>query len=599
MMQWYEMLYLIGVFIAALIAATLTVYAWHHRQTPGTLAFAGIMASITIWSFAVGMRAISQTDGLALFWHKAMSLGYVSVPVVFLAFVFHYTSQDRWLTRQRLILLSILPCLTQLVIWTNEFHGLYIQSVNFSSTGLLTVVEHQLLGPWYWVHTVYSYFLLLIGTLRIVLTILHGSYLYRWQAIRLLVGMCPPLVLNALHTVYLLPPRLSFTPIGFTLMGVVFAWTIFRHRFLDLAPVARSALVNIMRDGMLAVDLQDRIVDLNPAMQKIINISSHDATGQPVAKALQCCPALTEHIAKHVDEQVEICLVHEGTPRYYDLKGSSLFNQRGRLTGRLFVLHDITGRKRAEAALLAAHNELKETNERLQEANACKDRFFSIISHDLRSPLTTLLGYIQLLQNTADAFSSAQLHHYLEKAHVSAERLNVLLDNLLTWSRLQRNAMGHEPEQVNLQEIAEDNIDLFASKAEQKHIRLNSTVPHEIWAYADYNMVNTVIRNLISNALKFTDSRDSIEISARKNATSVEVAVADSGVGICQEDLSKLFRIDVHHTNVGTAGETGTGLGLALCQELVERNGGRIWAESALGHGSTFRFTLPKGEGNL
>ena len=594
-MQWYEMLYLIAVFIAALITATMTVYAWHHRKTAGTLAFAGIMASITIWSFAIGMRAISQTEGTALFWHKAMSLGYVSVPVAFLAFVFHYTGQEKWLTRKWFILLSIIPFLTQVVIWTNDIHRLYIQSVSFSGTGLLTVVEHQLLGPWYWVHTVYSYFLLLIGIVRIVLTILHGSYLYRWQAIRLLMGMFPPLVLNALHTVYILPPRLSFTPIGFTLMGLVFAWTIFRHQFLDLAPVARSALVDTMRDGMLAIDLQGRIVDLNPAMQTILNVSSHQAIGQPAAKkTLQFCPALVEHIEKNIDGQAEICLEDEGTMRYYDLKSSLLLDQRGRPTGRLFALHDITERKRAESALLAAHNKLQETNMQLQEVNRCKDKFFSIISHDLRSPLTALLGYIQLLQNTVKTSSPDKLQQYIEKTRASADRLNALLDNLLTWSRLQRNAMEHEPEQVNLQEIVEDNIDLFASKAEQKQVCLRSMMADDISAYADFNMVNTVIRNLISNALKFTSSGDVIDISARKNSTLIEVTVADTGVGISQEDLPKLFRIDVHHTNAGTAGEIGTGLGLALCQELVERNGGRIWVESELGHGSTFRFTLPK-----
>jgi signal transduction histidine kinase len=205
-----------------------------------------------------------------------------------------------------------------------------------------------------------------------------------------------------------------------------------------------------------------------------------------------------------------------------------------------------------------------------------------------------LLGYIQLLQNTVDTASPGQLQQYIEKTYASAERLNALLDNLLTWSRLQRNAMEHEPEQVNLREIAEDNIDLFSSKAEQKQIRLTSMMADDISAYADFNMINTVIRNLVSNALKFTNSGDGIDISARTNSTYIEVAVADTGVGISQEDLPKLFRIDMHHTNTGTAGEIGTGLGLALCQELVERNGGRIWVESELGHGSTFRFTLPK-----
>jgi signal transduction histidine kinase len=156
--------------------------------------------------------------------------------------------------------------------------------------------------------------------------------------------------------------------------------------------------------------------------------------------------------------------------------------------------------------------------------------------------------------------------------------------------------MEHEPEQVNLQELAEDNIDLFVTKAEQKQICLTNRVADDVWAYADYNMVNTVVRNLISNALKFTNNGDLIELSARKNGIYVEVAVSDTGVGMGPDDLSKLFRNDMHHTNTGTAGESGTGLGLKLCQELVNRNSGKIWVESEPGHGSTFHFTLPKGK---
>ena len=135
---------------------------------------------------------------------------------------------------------------------------------------------------------------------------------------------------------------------------------------------------------------------------------------------------------------------------------------------------------------------------------------------------------------------------------------------------------------------------LFAAKAEQKQITLRATSLKDASVYADYSMVNTVLRNLISNALKFTRAGDQIEVSAHSAEADVEIAVSDTGTGISPENIPKLFRIDVHYTNVGTAGEIGTGLGLNLCRELVERNGGRIWVESEVGKGTTFRFTLPK-----
>jgi len=255
---------------------------------------------------------------------------------------------------------------------------------------------------------------------------------------------------------------------------------------------------------------------------------------------------------------------------------------------------EIAERKEAEAALLVAHTELKEKNAQLQELNASKDKFFSIISHDLRNPFNTLLGFAQLLAENVEQYSQDEIKLKVERLRTSAERLHALLENLLTWSRIQRGVMEHYPESIALSEIAEDNFDLFAPNAEQKQITFRNEIPENTPAYADYSMVNTVMRNLISNALKFTQNGGNIEVSAHPRETYIEISVSDTGIGIHQEDIPKLFRIDVQHTNVGTAGEKGTGLGLILCQELVERNSGRIWVESEVRKGTTFRFTLPR-----
>jgi PAS domain S-box-containing protein len=270
-----------------------------------------------------------------------------------------------------------------------------------------------------------------------------------------------------------------------------------------------------------------------------------------------------------------------------------LRDSQGKITGLVGINRDITKRKQAEAGLLTAHNELQVKNEQLRELNANKDKFFSIISHDLRSPFTALLGYIDVLGKQVEHVSRMALKEYIAKLSVSAERLYALLENLLTWSRLQRGAMEYVPEQFDFKEIVDDMVELFTSNAEQKQIGLSSAVQETLVAYADYAMVNTIMRNLISNALKFTPTGGNITISARYDTHDVEVAVSDTGNGMSPETMAKLFRVDVHPTTTGTAGETGTGLGLILCQDLVQKNGGKIWVESEVGKGTTFRFTLP------
>ncbi len=237
--------------------------------------------------------------------------------------------------------------------------------------------------------------------------------------------------------------------------------------------------------------------------------------------------------------------------------------------------------------------ELEAQKLELAELNASKDKFFSIISHDLRSPFNALLGFAQILSENLERYTLTEIQQKVTYIRTAAERLYALLENLLTWSRIQRGALEYIPEPIDLAEIAEDNVTLFAPNAEQKQIHLHNTIQTQTFVYADYSMINTVIQNLTSNALKFTSPGDQIRLSATVAGQLVEVAVSDTGVGIPADILPTLLRIDTHHTQVGTAGEKGTGLGLVLCKELIEKNGGQLWVESEIGKGSTFKFTLP------
>jgi signal transduction histidine kinase len=245
-------------------------------------------------------------------------------------------------------------------------------------------------------------------------------------------------------------------------------------------------------------------------------------------------------------------------------------------------------------ARVNTHLELRRAKEKLQTLNATKDKFFSIIAHDLRSPFTAFLGLTEAIAENIEEYNKDEIKRFLGSLHTSAETVYALLENLLAWSQLQREVIGYHPEYILLPEVVGWTLLLFQSGATQKQITLQSLVSEELKAYADPKMVNTVMRNLISNALKFTNTGGRVEVSAKTDEQEVEIAVADTGIGISEEIVSKLFRIETKHSKAGTAGEKGTGLGLILCKELVERNGGRVWVESEAGNGSTFRFTLPR-----
>lgn len=237
--------------------------------------------------------------------------------------------------------------------------------------------------------------------------------------------------------------------------------------------------------------------------------------------------------------------------------------------------------------------ELEAQKIELKKLNASKDKFFSIIAHDLRTPLSGLLGITDFVSMHIENFSQSEIKENVDSLRDTTETVYTLLENLLTWSQLQQGAMEYQPEEIALDEIITHNIGLFASSAEHKQISLINQVPQGVVAYADKYMIDTVVRNLLSNALKFTDQGGVITLSVHQDGSYVELAVSDTGTGIPQEDITQLFRFDVKYSNIGTAGEEGTGLGLVLCKDLVEKNGGELKVESEVGQGTTFTIKLP------
>ncbi len=333
-------------------------------------------------------------------------------------------------------------------------------------------------------------------------------------------------------------------------------------------------------------ELLKRIHAISPKTLKVMLTGQADM--EAVTNAVNYAD-LYRYIAKPWERTDLIMTVKEALKRYFQDK--KLEEQNKILQNVNIILEQQVKERTAE--LETQKIELEKRNVQLYELNASKDKFFSIIAHDLRSPFNVLLGYTDIISENIETYNQEELKEDVINLQTAAKRLYNLLENLLAWSRIQRGMIEYVPELINLYEIAQDNIYLFTSRAKQKQITLRTLIQQETMAYADYNMVNTVVRNLTSNALKFTSAGGSITLSAKQDGESVEISVSDTGTGIPETTLSQLFRIDTKYKRSGTAGEEGTGLGLILCKELVERNFGRIWVESKVGEGTTFRFTLP------
>lgn len=243
-----------------------------------------------------------------------------------------------------------------------------------------------------------------------------------------------------------------------------------------------------------------------------------------------------------------------------------------------------------------ANQRLTESEKHLQEVNATKDKFFSIISHDLRNPFASIVSFSRILQRDLNQLDEGELRELLSELDKSILKINNLLENLLQWSRSQTGRIKYMPEYLALYDLVMENVNLFAAKAKGKGVLMSVGVSPDTVVFADLNMTNTVLRNLISNALKYSESGTTVDISAIVSGGECNVVIKDQGVGMTADQLDGIWDPQAVKTTYGTGDEKGSGLGLILCKEFVEKNKGRISVESTPGLGSSFSFTLPVSE---
>lgn len=255
----------------------------------------------------------------------------------------------------------------------------------------------------------------------------------------------------------------------------------------------------------------------------------------------------------------------------------------------------ITKPLRHEEVLARVHTHLllRQQRRQLEIENAAKNKFFSIIAHDLRGPLHSIHELVKANKELLERQEFDQIKKLLDLEYAATENLTKLLENLLTWARIQQGTIEFRPQTLNIGHLCRYTIEVLKPTAHQKQITLTSDLPGEALVLADMNMVETIVRNLVSNAIKFTPEGGNITISMKHAQHAVTIAITDTGIGIESDVLPKLFDIDRKYHRAGTAHEKGTGLGLILCKEFVERHGGTIQVKSELNHGSTFSFTLP------
>lgn len=578
----------LSLILPVVVSLALAYEASRARYAPKGRLFALLMLAITIWSAAYGFELASTTKESMLFWLKIeyFAIPYISLLMVLV--VIQFAGLTNHLQVKHIWYLLIIPVITMFLSITHEYHELYYKDVTVDLTSKMPLLNLHL-GPWYYVHVVYSYLLNFYGVIILIQKLYYQRSLFRNQLLFMLIAVLIPLLTFTTYFAGLMPVKnIDPTPFAFALSGMAMSVSILRFRMFDLMPIAREHIFRSMGDALVVIDNKQRLVDCNPVALSIFDWKK-TPYGISIENLWSEFPELLSACISGKEINWEFGISIKDNLRFYFASISEINNHKQLVVGRLLVIHDITNRHLMQQKIV-------QSEEKLKTLNAEKDKLFSILAHDLRGPIGAFINLTELFMDESYEMTPEEMKGIAKDMNKSAQSLQSLLENLLNWSRMQRQDVVIQKNTIEINPLIEKALDLLKEAISNKALYVKNAVPDDVTVYADENMMQTVLRNLISNAVKFTPKGGNILIQALDGENdSVIVKIRDTGIGMSPEMIQNLYRFDKKTNRQGTDGEPSSGLGLMLCKEFIEKNDGQLSVESQVEKGTTFFFQLPKG----
>ncbi|HYE82785.1 MAG TPA: histidine kinase N-terminal 7TM domain-containing protein [Clostridia bacterium] len=570
------MVFLYNPYIWALIASSavtlsLGIYALIRRYgSRGAVSFILSMLVLTIWSLGNALEMSAIDFRTKLFWANMQYLAYCYSPVTLLILCMQFTGHDVWVRKRRILWISVLPAIIILLVWTDGLHGLIRYDMHMDYSGAFPVIAKKY-GPVFYIHAIYSHVLNITAWALLARVIFFKNTVYRNQAVALFIGLNLIVIPNILYISGLGPvKRMDITPVCFGPAGFIAAWGIFRYKLFDLVPLARETLIETMYAGVMVLDLQNRIMDINPAFRKIIGLNTSLASTGKVDEVCGGLPELAKACMDRSTTHTEFTAGTAEAPQIYEVFLSPLTDKKGIPIGRLTVAYEITGKKLAQQAFMKQQWKLAVIEERERMAR------------DMHDNLGQVLGFINLqaqgikkeLMNTG----VETVVHKLDKLVDVAQGAN---NEMREYIRSVRNAAFTEKDFITA--LTRD-ISRFE---EQTGICVKLDIPagftlYELETNIQLNMLN-IVREALNNIRKHAE------------ANNVRIAFSIAREQLCAtiEDDGKGFDMD-QHNNDGTSSK----FGLNIMRERAAEIGGHIDIVSAAGKGSRIDFCVPimKGE---
>ncbi len=570
-------------FLSTFVSLGMISYAWTRRKIRMSWYFKALMIFAAGWAFSSGMHLLLSDIESKLLWVDLKYVFVAGMPVAWVLMAVGYAGWIDRITGKRALLLYIIPIFTVLLVGTNGLHGLvFTKSVIVRSDILVTIAREY--GPWFWIHTVYSYGLVAAGLVIFLRQVVLTTGFYRRQAFIMLAGALIPFIFNA---VYLSNPglfnHLDSTPIAFSVSGVIFAIGLFRYGLLDIVPIARAEAVRLMDDPMIVLDRFRRVLDANDAAVHLLGLDSGGNVGERLYTVAPCLSDIDHALAGSERYRCDLLIeAPDGSSDWFDCRSKDLRSQNGDLRGWLLVFREVTDMKNAAF-------QLQRAKERAEELSTLKSTFLSTMSHEIRTPLAGIIGLADVLTSE----TTGEHQEFAQMIMDGGNRLLRTLNSVLSVSMLSSGRVAFNHSCQDVRAVCRKSISGFREMAEKKGLAVDSTMPLQaVMADIDESHLEHALSHVIENAVKFTDS-GRITIKLATSDDMVAIAVSDTGMGIDAQYLPKLFDA---FTQASTAMEReldGSGLGLCVARGLLEEMGGTITVDTIQGEGSVFTLHFP------
>jgi PAS domain S-box-containing protein len=561
-------------------------YVWRHRRSSAGTSLAVVLAAAGWWSLAYALELAATELPTKLLWGDAKWLGICLLPPAWFAFIMQYTGHHRWVNRSVMVALAIPPAAVIVLLANQATHDL----IRYYPPSAAADPENAIaqVGPLFWPFLVYADLVVWGCTALFVWTLVRLSRLYWRQSVLLIVTVLLPFLANILHNLNVGPfGRVELTPFLFVGTGAVLVWGIFRFRLLDLAPMARSQIFQLMQDAVVVLDLYGRVVDVNLAAEPLLGQPVAHAVGQPLAQLLPgWATAISNGGPSTPSDTPGEEVVIAG--RAYELTVSALPDRQGQPTGALLIARDVSERRQAEWDLRDSLAREQAATEHLRALDEMKTTFLQAVSHDLRTPLTTVLGVALTLERRATGLPADDVADLLHRLSSNARKLDGLLADLLDLDRLARGALVPRRQVVDVGELTRRVVDEAGVAGEHAVVVAAPTVRIAV----DAPKVERIVENLVVNAARHTPAGTTIWVRVEPRRDGVLLLVEDKGPGVPAQLREQIFEPFRKGRNV--AGHApGSGIGLALVAQFAGLHGGRAWVEDRPEGGASFRVFLP------